>query len=262
MEKLSAEKSENISETLFSQYGNTVSFSLSKKMYMPKTLSAHISYLSKINDIENDLTGVCFGFENVLLNDELSNSKVRYIAQELACAIDKNDVQSIKEIKGLYAKYKEFAVAKEFLNQKCKEIWNVFENKNQKLQIPKEALQTLGITNVPTLEFLLADSLRFYEKDNGNTTSRIISSVLANVNISYDISDIHNFLMTFLKKEKCKLNFQTVKYLIVKQNYTHLKLEDLCVENNTVKNVFGELSLKEKSNFIFRNVKLKFLFKK
>lgn len=64
------------------------------------------------------------------------------------------------------------------MDKKCKEIWDVFEFKKIKLKIPHAAMKSLGITNQPTLEFLLGDSIHLFEKDNGNSTANIISSIL------------------------------------------------------------------------------------
>lgn len=264
MEKLLTEMLEyNISEDVFSNYGNTASPVIdfaSKKSIKQKTLTACVQYLSKINDIEHDLTGVCVGFDNVVLNDELSDKKVRYIAQELAKAIDSNSVIKVKEIKKEFGNDKEFLVAKKFLDTKCKEVWNVFEAKNKVLKIPYEALKSLGITNQPTLEFLLGDSVRFYEKDEGSTTSDIISSVLKNINISYDIIDIHKFLKTVNEKEKCKYNFKTVIYLISEQNYDTVKLHELGVEKKTLDKAVKYLSMSNKIKYFLRSSKLKAVY--
>lgn len=261
MEKLLTEMLDyNISEDVFSNYGNTTSLVIdfaSKKSRKQKTLTACVQYLCKINDIEHDLTGVCVGFDNVVLNDELSDRKVRYLARELARAIDSNSVVKVKEIKKEFGNDKEFLVAKKFLDTKCKEVWNVFEAENKILKIPYEALKSLGITNQPTLEFLLGDSVRFYEKDEGSTTSDIISSVLKNINISYDINDIHKFLKTANEKENCKYNFKTVIYLISEHNYDNAKLQELGVEKKTLDKAVKYLSIGQKIKYLLNISKLK-----
>ena len=116
----------------------------------------------------------------------------------------------------------------------AKEIWNVFENKNTLIKLPKEAMKALGITNQPSLEFLLGNSIRYYEKDGGNTTSVTIYSILNNKNLDYTIEDVHKFLRTAAIKEKLNFNLNTVKYLITEQNYTKLNLQDLGVEQKVI----------------------------
>ena len=117
----------NISDAVFSKNENTmlqtIDFSIRKKKQ--QTLADCVRYFCKINAVENDLTGICFGFDNVVLNEELSNAKVRYIAQELADAIDKNSVSRIKELKYEFGKDIEFATAKNFLNKKFKKHGSV-----------------------------------------------------------------------------------------------------------------------------------------
>ena len=148
---------------------------------------------------------------------------------------------------------KEFVKAKDFLNKKCKEVWDVFENKNTKLNLPYEAMKTLGITNQPSLETLLADSLKYYEKDNGSTTVDVILSILANENINYTFDDVYEYLRKNNKKEKYKYNLITVSYLATKLEYDEMRLSDLGIEQNIVKKLFKSLSVKEKIMCIFKN---------
>lgn len=228
-----------------------------KKSSKPQTMTDCVQYLCKANDIEQDLAGIRFGFKDIVVNDELSNSKVRCIAQELALAIDNNSVVKIKELKYKYGKDKEFVVAKDFLNRKCKEIWNVFNAKHTELKLPYEAMKSLGITNQPTLEFILGDSVRYYEKDGGDSTARIIALVLENKNLSYTSEDIHKFLKTLHEKEKCNYNLKTVSYLIDKQNYDEYKLAELGVCRNDIRKSFGTLTVRSISKYFVRNFKLK-----
>lgn len=219
-----------------------------------KTMTDCVKYLSIANNIERNLSGVYFGAGNLKLNDELSNSKVRYIAQELAVALDENSVEKIKQLKAKFGNDKEFLVAKKFLNEKCEEIWNVFENKNSILNLPKEAMKTLGITNQPTLDFLLGNSIRYYEKDGGNTTAGTISSILNNKNLDYTIKDIHKFLKTTAAKEKLKFNLNTVKYLILEQNYTKFNLQDLGIEQKIISEAVRNISFNNKFKYYLRNL--------
>ncbi len=46
-------------------------------------------------------------------------------------AIDKDSVNDIKYLKSKYGAEKEFKAAKEYLNRKAKEVWDVFENRNK-----------------------------------------------------------------------------------------------------------------------------------
>lgn len=255
MKKLLTEKSDcNISGEMLAIIEKNMSPVLDyavKKHKSPQTLSDCVKYFSKINDVENDLSGISFGFNNFILNDEISNKKVRKIALLLANAIDENSVEKIRFLKKEYGNESEFTRAKDFLNKKCKEIWNVFEYKNTVLKIPHEAMKSLGITNQPTLDFLLGDSVRLFEKDNGSSTANIIHSILNNKNLSYKMKDIHQFL----KKEKCRYNFKTVEYLICEQNYTQNELIELGITKDIIEKSLSSMSFKNKLMYLFRNLK-------
>lgn len=222
-----------------------------KKSTKPRTLSAHISYLNKANAYRTGISSICVGA--VSINDDLSDKLTCKIATELACAIDKNEVLEVKRIKEKYKDTKEFVKAKDFLNRKCKEVWDVFEAKNTKLNIPYEAMKALGITNQPSLETLLSDSLKYYEKDNGSTTVDVILSILSNENINYSFEDIYEYLKKNNKKEKYKYNLITVSYLATKLEYDEMRLGDLGIEQSIVKRLFKSLSVKEKINCVFKN---------
>lgn len=256
MEKLLTEISGcNTSGTIFSDNENitspVINFAL-KKSRKPKTLSDCVQYLSKINDIEQDLTGICFGFENVVLNDELSDKKVRFIAQKLASAIDSNSVDIVRQLKKEFYNDKEFLIAKKFLDKKCKGIWNVFDSKTKILDVPYEAMRVLGITNIPTLDFILGNSVRFYEKDGGSSTAEIINSVLNNKNMPYTILDIHKYLEELARKEKCRFNEKTVYYLITVQMYDSHKLEELKIEKSVINKVYRTMPFFEKVKYTFK----------
>jgi len=231
---------EEICNVLISKHSKNfeVDFSLAEKT-QKKTLT---SCVCCSNPIKNNPYQAFFDDEN------LYNNLERKITTELAQAIDDNSVEKIKYLKNKYGDKKEFKSAKEFLNKKCKEIWNVYEKTNR---IPKEAMKCLGITNQPDLDFILGNSLKYYEKDNSDTTSYIISSTLKNENLSYTIQDIHNYLKEMNKKAVCKYNFKTVKYLIAEQNYTKEQLLDLGIEKETIKTALKSLGLKYKLKYLF-----------
>ncbi|MBD5401634.1 hypothetical protein HDR58_02375 [bacterium] len=234
----------------------------SRKHEQAKTLASCVQYFSKLNDIENDLSGIRFGFDNVVLNDELSDKKVRNIAYMLAEAVDSNSVERIRQLKFEYGNDKDFLVAKEFLNEKCKEIWNVFNSSDKNTRIPYDAMKALGISNQPSLEFLLGNSIRYYEKDNGVSTANLIEKILNNENIHYDLTQIHKYLKTLCEKEKCKYNFRTVEYLISQQNYGLSGLQELGIDKVLIKKVFCKLNFKHRICFLIKNPQFfKFLLK-
>jgi len=194
------------------------------------------------NPVKNNPYGAFFNDESLYDNLE------RAITTELAKALDNNSVEKIKYLKNKYGHLKEFKNAKEFLNRKCKEIWNVYDDVKN---LPKDAMRCLGITNQPDLDFILSDSLKYYEKDNSDTTSYIISSALKNKNLSYTIDDIHKYLKEMNKKSDCKYNFKTVRYLIQEQNYTKEKLADLGIEKETLEQALKSLPLKYRLKYLF-----------
>ena len=205
-----------------------------------KNLSSSIEYLDS-SDILN-------GFDNIYFAQK-SDLKVRQIAKELAFAIDRNSVTKIKELKNKYGKLKEFDKAKKLLEGKCKEIWNVY---NPIKNIPLDAMKTLGITNQPELSFLLDNSVKFYEKDESDTTSYIISSILKNKNINYTIEDIHKYLVHMHLKEKCSYNTKTVQYLIKEQNYDRKKLSELGINNEIITQSLKNLPIKTRIKFMLK----------
>ncbi|MBR1424535.1 hypothetical protein IJ579_03120 [bacterium] len=215
----------------------------------PKTLTSCTQALTKT------VSDLWCGFGNFAFNTELCEKKVRQIAQKLALAIDENSVERVKLLKQEYGKNDEFVQAKKFLNEKCKQVWNVFEPYNN---IPYEAMKALGITNQPTLDDLLGNSVRFFEKDNGKTTANIINSILNNPRINYTIEDIHRYLADMNFKENCKYNKETIKYLIVKQNYDDMKLEELGVNKTEFNSVLKILPFKYKAKNFAQNLCLCF----
>jgi len=227
---------EEICNVLISKHSQNlgVDFSLPEKQ-MQKTLASCVC-CSTVN--KNNPYGAFFNDENLYDNLE------RAITMELAKALDNNSIQKIKHLKNKYGHLKEFKNAKEFLNKKCKEIWNVYDNTPN---MPQEAMKCLGITNQPNLDFIFGNSLKYYEKDNSDTTSYIISSTLKNENLSYTIDDIHNYF----KKSNYKYNFKTVKYLIAEQNYSKEKLYDLKIEKETIDQALKSLPLKYRLKFLF-----------
>ena len=231
---------EEICNILSKNYSGSSNADNCTKLYKLKpTLSscANCSYIDKYNPYQS------------FFDDEiLYNNLERKIIKQLAIAIDNNSVEQIKYLKNKYGNTKEFKEAKEYLNKECKKVWSVYtSNKN----LPKEALKTLGITNQPDLEFILGNSVKYYEKDNSDTTSHIIDTTIKNENLSYTIEDIHKYLKDMNIKKKCKYNFNTVKYLIAEQNYTREKLYDLGIESGTIDTALKHLPLKFKLKFLF-----------
>ena len=212
-----------------------------KRTIKSKKLCSSVTYIKEFN------------LNQVVINDELADKKVYNLAIKLAKAIDKNSVIEIKQIKQQYGSTEEFAKAKDFLNKKCKQIWDVFENKHTKMMIPQQAMRALGITNKPSLEFLLGESLRFYEKDNGSTTVNIIKSILNNPNIDYSFEEIFNYLKTMYKLEKCRYNFVTVRYLVEMVNYSEKELNLIGVDKIYIKEIFKGLSIKDKLIYLLKN---------
>jgi hypothetical protein len=114
-------------------------------------------------------------------------------------------------------------------------------------------MRALGITNKPSLEYLLADSLKFYEKDDGSTTVDIIKSILENPNIDYSFDEIFDYLKNVYKKEKCQYNMVTVKYLAQKTNYDKKVLEQIGVDKIYLNKIFRTLSFNDKLKLILKN---------
>ena len=195
---------------------------------------------------------------NPFLTDCFSDIKMYRIAQKLATAVDKNNIDEIKELKALYGDSKDFAKAKKLLNDKCKEVWSVYLPSNA----PKEAMKALGITNQPDLDFILGNSIRHFEKDDGDTTSFIIAKTLNNKNMNYTIEDIHEYLVRMNKKEKCNYNFKTVSYLISQHNYDDIKLKELGIDDITIAKALETLKIGKRAKYYINNIKNTKLFEK
>lgn len=209
-----------------------------------KTLTSGINYIEKINPYGNSNLGL------LQIEENLRDEKIRTLIYELANAVDKNSVSEIKNLKKLYGTSKEFAKAKSFLNDKCKEVWNVFDNKKTKLQLPHAAMQALGITNQPDLSFLLDNSLKHFEKQNSAATVDIIKSVLNNVNIEYSFEDIAKYLKNAHQKRNFEYNPRTVEFLAVSVNFKKKKLDYMEISPKQINNIFKGLTVKEKFNCI------------
>ncbi len=242
----------DIFDGVFADNGNiingVVDFTI-KKSTTNNSLSSCVKYMTTN---ENAQDGICIGFDNIRFNEELADSKVRLIALKLANAVDKNNVLEIKKIKQEYGNTKEFVKARDFLNKKCKDIWNVFDNKNEKINLPFEAFKTLGISNQPSLESLLNDSLRFYERDNGFTTVNIIQSILNNKNMNYTFEDVYSFLKSMYKKEKLSYNLHTVSYLVEKLDANEDALENLGISKDRIKLVIKNLPISKRIRYMLK----------
>lgn len=226
-------------------------FNMSEGAKPALTLTASLNYIEKINPF----AGYSFGI--LQIEEILRTEKVRNIIFELAKAVDANSELEVKRLKVKYGDTKEFAQAKVFLDRKCKELWNVFDNKNHKLIIPKLAMKTLGISNQPSLDFLFEDSLKYFEKENSTTTADIIISVLNNNNIDYTFDDILKYLKTMHKKKVFDYNLHTVKFLAQKLNFDKNQLNNIEITKEQIDSIFKKLSLSEKIR-CFLNYYMKF----
>jgi hypothetical protein len=212
------------------------------------------------NNLQNYSLASCVKYfflnsnNELCLNYELSNKLTAKITFELAKAIDKNSVLEIKYLKQKYINTKEFLWAKNYLDKKCKEVWCVFEKNISQIKVPKEAMKALGITNQPPLDFLLADSLNYFEKDNGSTTVDIISSILKNEKINYSFNDIYLYLI----KNKTHYNMKTLSYLCEKLEYNQQKLTPLGISKQDVMSVWNNLPLKNKIKSLIKVYLLQF----
>ena len=249
---LTAKSNCDIFDDIFAHYTNTQDCAVSIQ-HEKNSLVSCVKYFDSIENLNIETSGQCFGVKKVIFNEELSDKNVREIALKLAQAVDKNSVDEIKLLKTEYGSTKEFAVAKSFLNRKCKQIWDVFENKNVELKLPYEAMKSLGITNRPDLEFLLLDSLKFYEKDNGSTTVDIIKSILDNKNLNYTFEEIYMFLKKYYNKNRCKYNLKTVSYLVYKLDFSKSELACLGIEEDIIKQVLTNMSIKDRLKYYVKN---------
>jgi hypothetical protein len=188
---------------------------------------------------------------NVVINDELADKKVYQIAYDLALAIDKNQPERVKYIKSLYGSTKEFAKAKDFLNNICKQVWDVYENKNVQMNVPKEAMKVLGISNKPALSILLDDSIEFFENDNSKNFAKVLSSVLNNPNLDYTAEDIFDYLKTNYIKKHSHYNFETIKFMAENMDNDLYKVGEITSDKEVMKKYFLSLSLSKKVKIIF-----------
>ena len=209
---------------------------------VPKTLSDSIRYM---NDVQHIYTDSLIGFTT---NGELADKKVRQIAQKLACALDNNSTEEVKNLKSQYGDTPEFLKAKKLLNEKCKTVWSVYEINNE--NIPHEAMKTLGISNIPSLDFLLGNTIKYFEKDNCQTTIRTIEFILNNKNLNYTIDDIHKYL----HNKNVKLNYNTVRYLVEKHSYDIKKLQELRADKSVIKEALHNLEFKTSAQYHIKNI--------
>lgn len=191
-------------------------------------------------------------FGVLVLDCDLPDKKAMNIALKLAQAIDKDAVNDIKYLKLQYGREKEFSAAKEYLNRKAKEVWDVFENRNKKMNVPKKSMKALGITNLPSLEFMLGESVRFYENDGGSTTVDIIRSILTNKNLDYTFDDIYKFLLNAHNKYCCDYNLKTVTYLISWLDCDVEKLSALGIEKKTIMRALEDFPFMTKLKYLFQ----------
>ena len=240
MEKvLVAKKDCDIFDEIFSNQENVSCVSA-------QNTKSTVSLTTSINSFRVNPFGV------LILDCDLPDRKAMDIAVKLAIAIDKDSVNDIKYLKLKYGNEKEFKVAKEYLNRKAKEVWNVFENRNTKINVPKNSMKTLGITNLPSLEFMLGESVRFYENDGGSTTVDIIRSILKNKNLDYTFEDIYRYLLSAHKKYCCDYNLKTVTYLISWLDCDVDKLLALGIEKKTIMMALEAFPFMTRLKYLFK----------
>ncbi len=223
MEKILAGRNNcDILDSVFLQNENMTGVCAFKKPLHPKGLTSFINQFT--------LTGA-----GLTLNDELSDTQVYNLALKLACAIDKNSTQEIRTLKQQYANTIEFSKAKDYLNRCCKQVWDVFDKNYNSSKVPLDAMKTLGITNKPSLDFLLENSLKYYEKDGGTTSVDIITNILNNKNSGYTFEDIYKYLK--VNRTKFQLNQLTVSYLARQLDYNCEKLESIGILHQQYKKI-------------------------
>lgn len=189
---------------------------------------------------------------NLSLNDELSNRKVYNIALKLAKAIDRNSSNDIKFLKNQYGTTKEFILAKDFLNRKCKQVWDVYEKNFEIENVPYEAMKTLGISNKQPLDFYLETFLKYFEKDGGTTTVDIINSLIKNPYSGYKFEDIFEYFKS--NKGKFKFNQNTIAFLAEKLNYNRKELLKLGIEKSDLRIFYKNLPLLKKIQICIINI--------
>lgn len=223
-----------------------------KFLGMPHFKTKVASLVSSINYIEkiNPYSGYNFGI--LQIEENLRNETLRNIIYKLAKAIDANSDIEIKRLKVKYGDTKEFAAAKKFLDKKCKEVWNIFDNRKTKLELPKKAMKTLGISNQPSLDFLFEDCLNYFEKENSTTTVDVIKSILNNVNSDYTLDDILKYLKAKHEKRVFEYNIHTAAYIAKVLDFDKRKLNDMGITKNQICAVFKALSVSEKIKCIVR----------
>ena len=239
MEKVLTGKDCDICDEMFSVCEN-ISNGLVKSDKPTKSLAL------SLNSFKTNPFGV------LILDCDLPDRKAMNIALKLAYAIDRDSVNDIRYLKSKYGSEKEFISAKEYLNRKAKQVWDVFENRNKKINVPQKSMKALGITNLPSLSFMLDESVKYYEKDGGSTTVDIIRSILTNKNLSYTFDDIYEYLFSAHKKYCVEYNLKTVTYLIQWLDCDVKKLSALGIEDKTIKMALESFSFKAKLKYLFK----------
>lgn len=244
MEKVLTAKDCDICDEIFSICENT-SNGLAKSEKNTKSLA------SSVNSFKTNPFGV------LILDCDLPDRKAMDIALKLAYAIDRDSVNDIKYLKSKYGAEKEFVSAKEYLNKKAKQVWDVFENRNKKINVPTKSMKALGITNLPSLAFMLDESVKYYEKDGSSTTVDIIRSILTNKNLNYTFDEIFEYLISAHKKYCVEYNLKTVTYLIQWVDCDVKKLSKLGIDDKTIMRALEEFPLKAKLKYLLKgNLKL------
>ena len=239
-EKTSLDAITGLEKLDFATSGAGIFFTGSDCKTNTPSLVSTINYIEKINPY----AGYNFGI--LQIEENLRNEKLRRIIYELAKAVDSNSDLEVKRLKAKYGNTKEFAQAKTFLDKKAKEIWNIFNNRKIKLQLPQKAMKALGISNQPSLDFIFEDSLKYFEKENSTTTVDIIKSVLSNINANYTFEDILKYLKT--QHEKCRFEYNpnTVKFLATSLKFDKHALNNLGISRKQINNIFKTLTPIEK----------------
>ena len=188
----------------------------------------------------------------ILLDGDFSNRKVYNLALRLARALDNNSPNDIKFLKMQYGATQEFLLAKDFLDRKCKQIWDVFDKDFNPDKVPYEAMKMLGISNKQPIGFYLENFLTYFEKDGGTTTVDIINSLIQNTHSGYTFDDIYDYFKA--TRRKYKFNQITIAFLASKLDYNQKELLKVGVEKSDLRVFYKNLPILRKIQILIKNL--------
>lgn len=215
----------------------------------PKSLlEQEINFVTSNDAVTNSIGGTVFESGAIITQDELKDSKFRYVVRELAKAVESNSAKNVENAVKLHKNNKHFEAAKQYLDSLAKEVYDPFDQYRlfvfkmtnpPKAPIPIVGMQALGITYKQPLK----DLVQFLNIDD----------ILNNKYLHYTPQDIMNHFNAMKSNKNYQMRYwlfseQNVIDFITNKHATADELKAIGVPKRTIKSALK--FIKESSKYL------------